>query len=110
MSDDQLARQVFDNLVMIKVGEGSRVLFWKDRWIHGFAIFDIAPLIYSSVDTRTRKRRTVQEALDNNRWLQDIHGNISFTVQLQLMHLGHAIGSVQRDAQMSDIFSWPCDN
>ncbi|KAE8777809.1 Serine/threonine-protein kinase CTR1 [Hordeum vulgare] len=109
MSDDQSARQVFDSLVLIKVGVGSRVLFWRDRWIHGFAIFDIAPLIHSSVDTRTRNRRTVLEALTNNRWLQDIHGNVSFTAQLQLMHLVHVIGSVQRDVQTPDAFSWPCD-
>lgn len=39
---DEEARAVFDSLVSITIGIGDRVLFWTNRWIHGFAAFDIA--------------------------------------------------------------------
>ena len=45
---------MFDNLVKIKVGKGSKVLFWRDRWVHGFAAYDIAPLVSDAVEKRTR--------------------------------------------------------
>lgn len=105
MIEDQMAKRVFDSLVHIKVGEGSRVLFWSDRWIHGFAIFDIAPMIQNCMNARTRNRWTVQQALENNAWLLDINGDLSFTAQLQLMHLGHAVASLQRDTHVMDLFS-----
>lgn len=57
MIEDKEARAVFDSLVKIEVGEGAKVLFWRDRWIHGFSTADIAPLIHALVDTRTRNRR-----------------------------------------------------
>lgn len=51
---DEEARAVFDSLVAITVGIGDRVLFWTNRWIHGFAAFDIAPLILDAIDTRIK--------------------------------------------------------
>ena len=78
MTEDRHARAVFDSLVKIEVGEGTKVLFWRDRWIHGFAAADIAPLIHAMVATRTRNRRTISEGLDNGKWLQDVTGDLTF--------------------------------
>ena len=63
---DEQAREVFSSFVKIKVGEGSKVLFWKDRWIHGATIADIALLLHELVSTRNKNRRTVQDALTDN--------------------------------------------
>ena len=41
MAVDKEARAVFDSPVHIEVGVGNRVLFWRDRWIHGFAVKDL---------------------------------------------------------------------
>ncbi|KAE8819242.1 Serine/threonine-protein kinase CTR1 [Hordeum vulgare] len=38
LMDDEAASLVLNSLVKIIVGNGARVLFWKDRWIHGFTI------------------------------------------------------------------------
>jgi hypothetical protein len=62
---DQEARAVFDCLVHIEVGRGEKVLFWRDRWIHGHSVQDIAPLILELVDTRYINSRTVQWALED---------------------------------------------
>ncbi|XP_073355143.1 uncharacterized protein [Aegilops tauschii subsp. strangulata] len=88
MATDGMAKRVFDSLVCIKVGNGSRVQFWSNIWIFGFAVIDIVPLIHGLVDTRTRNRRKVEQALDNEAWLQDINGDLSFSAHLQLLHLG----------------------
>lgn len=110
MMEDTDAREVFDSLVKIQVGDGSKVLFWRDRWIHGFAVRDIAPLLHCMVDTRTRNRRTVRDALENSRWLQDMDGDLSFMGHMQLLHLNLAISTVPREATRADHFSWPADS
>ena len=57
---DNEAKEVFNSLVAITVGIGSRVLFWRDRWINGSAVRNIAPAILSLVNTRTINSRTVE--------------------------------------------------
>ena len=47
---DEDSKAVFDSMVLIQVGDGAAVLFWIDRWIHGFAARDIAPLIAAMVE------------------------------------------------------------
>jgi hypothetical protein len=61
----QKAREVFQSLAKIEVGDGKKVLFWSDRWINGFTA-EIAPAITALVPTRRRNSRTVFPAtLDN---------------------------------------------
>lgn len=106
---DKDARQAFDSLVRITVGDGAKTHFSRDRWIHGFGIVDVAPLIHYCVSLRTKNRRTVQEALQGGLWMTDVEGDLSFTTHIQLMQLCHAIASLQRDPEALDSFAWPCD-
>ena len=106
---DREARQVFDSLVSITVGNGAKTLFWRDRWLHGLAIVDIAPQIHDMVDTRTRNRRTVQQALEDNSWVQDVAGELSFTGHIQFLNLCQAIATTHRDDSSLDTFAWPAD-
>ena len=46
---DKHVRMAFDSLVKWEVGEGSMALFWRDRWIHGFAVVDISPKLHDAV-------------------------------------------------------------
>ena len=105
---DDDARAIFDSLMHISVGRGDKVLFWRDRWIHGFAVKDIAPMVHALIDTRTINQRTVQQATVDERWVLDISDSNSFQVLLQVMHLRLAISTVQRDLDAEDVFSWPC--
>jgi hypothetical protein len=68
---------VFDSLVLIQVGEGSCVLFWRDRWIRNVAVKSFAPMVYAAVRKQCRNRRTVKEVLSNHRWIHDINGELS---------------------------------
>ncbi|VAH77821.1 unnamed protein product [Triticum turgidum subsp. durum] len=49
-------------------------------------------------------------ALTDSSWLEDCQMGFSFMGQLQLMHLIQAIGTIPRDAESLDVFTWPCSN
>ena len=104
---DKEAKAVFDSLVHIEVGEGSKIFFWTDRSIHGFSAKDIAPLIAGMVDKLTKRKRMVQDALLEDSWVNDISGELTFTAHLQLIHLQHALATIQRNASDDDAFYWP---
>jgi hypothetical protein len=56
------------------VGDGARTLFWKDRWINGQRVADLAPQIFAIVNKRRANKRTVLEALTKHGWIADIQG------------------------------------
>ena len=109
MMVDEDARRVFDSLVSITVGKGDKVLFWRDRWIHGFAVKDIAPTLFQGVSVKVRNTRTVAQAIQGESWTLDVQLQFSFGALWQAMHLRHAVASVPRDEQEEDRFSWPHD-
>jgi len=62
------------------VGNGEKILFWKDRWLDGHTIAEIAPNLVKSVHKQTAKRRTVAQALLNRKWVADIKGALTVKV------------------------------
>ena len=65
--------------VITEVGSGSNTLFWKDKWLDGKGIQDIAPLVFALVPKRRINKRTVLEALTEEKWVEDIKGKIGMT-------------------------------
>src|SRR4051812_26171784 len=59
LNSDPEARVAFDSLVSIVIGDGREALFWRDRWILGRGIMDIAPNLSAFVHTRAANSRTV---------------------------------------------------
>ncbi|KAE8777949.1 hypothetical protein D1007_49236 [Hordeum vulgare] len=106
---DDDAREIFDSLVSISVGDGKKILFWQDRSINGKTVAEIAPSIVCVIPTRTKNSRTVHEALGERRWLYDIRDGLTFTMQLHLYMLQQAISFVERDEGRPDAFTWPGD-
>jgi hypothetical protein len=76
MLKDMATTSVFNCLAKISVGDGSKVLFWTDRWIEGYSAQQIAPLVAASVATRVRNSRKVVDALQHEDWIRDIDANI----------------------------------
>jgi hypothetical protein len=60
---DLSAQAFFDASVTVQVGDGSRALFWMDRWLNGCSILRLAPKLWSAVPPRIRKSRSVRDAL-----------------------------------------------
>ncbi|KAM0911282.1 hypothetical protein ACQ4PT_013589 [Festuca glaucescens] len=107
MAKDIEARQVFDSLVNITVGDGCRALFWRDRWIDGRAAEDFAPGLLLTVSTRARNMRTVAQALVDNRWLSDIPGTLATRGAREVIALWVAVNNIQRNVNTPDVFKWP---
>jgi hypothetical protein len=107
MIKDEKAREVFDRLVSIRVGDGKRTLFWRDRWIGGRSAAEIAPSLWIKVKTRCRNSRTVDKALNANLWVKDVGSNLTEGECLDCVRLWVAVHSLHRDVTMEDHFSWP---
>jgi hypothetical protein len=105
-----MATSVFDSLVQIKVGKGSKVFFWKDRWLNGRAVGDFAPKVLQLVSTRRRNSRTVEVALIHHKWVEDIAGDLSHEASVECVRLWALIVDfgLRRNADDEDAFSWPC--
>ena len=72
--------------VITEVGNGSNTLFWEDKWLDGKRIQDIAPLVYALVP-KSSSRRTVLKALTEEKWTEDIQGEIGSTALIQYLEL-----------------------
>ena len=104
---DDLAKKAFDSLTRIQVGDGASLLFWSDRWIQGRCAVDIAPGITLHISTRIKNARTVAHALQENRWLLDIKGNLATLGARECIRLWLAIAKVVRNDARPDRFLWP---
>jgi hypothetical protein len=53
----------FSMTVCTEIDDGSSTLFWKDRWLHGQSVQDLAPKFFCMVPKRIANKRTVQDAM-----------------------------------------------
>jgi hypothetical protein len=68
------AQALFNITVDAIVGNGEKIWFWTDRWLDGHTLVKLAPNLFNAVPKRTDKR-TVAQALQNRRWVNDIRGD-----------------------------------
>ena len=64
--------QLFRASSRVEASDGRTTLFWEDRWLDGFRIEELAPLLYAKVRPRVRASRTMVEALTNNAGARDV--------------------------------------
>ena len=92
--------------VITEVGNGSNTLFWKDKWLDGKRIQDIAPLVFALVPKRRSSRRTVLEALTEEKWIEDIQGEIGTTALFQYLDLWDILNGVELNEKIPDKHIW----
>uniref|UniRef100_A0A453JT76 Reverse transcriptase zinc-binding domain-containing protein n=1 Tax=Aegilops tauschii subsp. strangulata TaxID=200361 RepID=A0A453JT76_AEGTS len=97
----------FNSLVHWRLGSGDKVLFWKDRWIDGASIDDIAPDIKKLIRTQTANKRLVKDGLLNHRWASDITGELSTDGLIQLIRLWEIMLNTQLNPNQQDEAIWP---
>jgi hypothetical protein len=85
-----------------EIGNGHSTLFWEDRWIHGRNVMDIAPRLLLAVPRRIQNSRTVQTALANRSWLNDIQGALTVEVLADYLDLWDAITTVNINPHRED--------
>jgi hypothetical protein len=55
----------FDAAIHTEIGNGCSTLFWKDRWIHGRNVMDIALKLLLVVPRRIQNSRTIHTTIAN---------------------------------------------
>jgi hypothetical protein len=93
-------------VVVIEIGYGINTLFWRDRWVFEKAINEIALIISTLVPTRIANWRTIFEAMNGLRWVNDIHGIVTMQVLLEFLNLCHLIDEVPLQFGVEDKHIW----
>lgn len=79
---------------------------WTDNWIDGQSIAQLAPTLHETVSKRTRKGRTVSQALANRRWTQDIRGGLTSQVLVEYIDIWERMSAIGLDEGREDTFRW----
>lgn len=90
----------------IKLGNGTKVLFWSDRWIAGQSISQLAPGVLAAVRPNAVSSRSVAEGLTNNSWIRDISGTLSVEGVLQFLLLVDLSEAQVLSPATEDEFIW----
>jgi hypothetical protein len=91
--------------VITEVADDANTLFWKDKWFARKNIQDIEPHVYAFVSKRTA-RRSVLEALINEKWIEDIQGTISPEALMEYLILWDVISEVNLQVGVQDKHIW----
>jgi hypothetical protein len=76
------------------VGNGKNTLFWRDRWLNGCSIAELAPEVISKVDKKVASTRTVHQALEDMLWVRDIKPTLSLVGIQQYLALWETLGEI----------------
>jgi hypothetical protein len=107
LKTDSKVLDVFQSCVQFILGDGRSILFWKDRWIQGRSIYDLAPAVVEVVPTRRRNSRTASEALINNAWIAYIPSDLmSVEICIQCVQLWEVLDNVERNVNVADQVTW----
>jgi hypothetical protein len=93
-------------MAKILMGDGKTVYFWKDNWIDGRSVTDIAPRVLSLVPTRRKNSRMVADALIEHKWIVDISDDMDLDAIRQCVGLWVAIRGMERDGNRPDQYVW----
>jgi hypothetical protein len=101
---------LFSVSVISLVGNGKSTCFWTDWWLHGQNIVDLALALFALVHKPIAKKQTVQEALENHRWVGDIRGSLQDQAHLEFLLLWDTLQDIQINQGMSDYHRWTPSN
>ena len=105
----QVSKEVEDLLAMAvcsEVGNGANTLFWRDKWLDGRSIKDLVPGLFALVPKRKSNRRTVLEALTDDKWIEDLHGDISVEALMEYLYVWDLVQEVELQPETPDRHIW----
>jgi hypothetical protein len=75
-------------------GQWQKHPFWRDRWLNGCSIAELAPEVISKVDKKVASTRTVDQALEGMLWVRDIKPTLSLVGIQQYLTLWDTLGEI----------------
>jgi hypothetical protein len=99
-------QSLIDMTVFTQVGDVSNTRFWKDWWLHGKRIKEVAPAAYDLVPKRIRNRRTVKEAMLHLRWVSDFQGALTVSMLFEYFELFQELDQVVLQPEVPDKHIW----
>nr|AAL84310.1 hypothetical protein [Oryza sativa Japonica Group]ABF94209.1 hypothetical protein LOC_Os03g07460 [Oryza sativa Japonica Group] len=71
---DELDEQIFVAATKVTIGNGQKAKFWTSNWIGHQPLKYLAPALFNH---SKGKQRLVQDALTNDKWIEDIRHELS---------------------------------
>lgn len=102
----QNVHSLFNVVVKTMVGNGENTKFWSDRWLHGKTVAELASNPFALIFKRARKQHTVAQALENRRWVADIHGGLSVQVLYEYLTIWTLVDEVVLLQDVQDQHVW----
>lgn len=96
----------FDASITVQVGDGRRVKFWSDAWLHGRSLSQLAPHLTTAVRSKITASRTVAEALTNRRWIRDLTGPLSIPVLMEYLQVRNVTYEITLTPNVLDDIRW----
>jgi hypothetical protein len=69
---------------------GEKTCFWKDDWLDGHSISELALDLVDAMTRRHRAAHTVASVLRNDEWIQDVTGLESCLPWWNMYNFGNA--------------------
>jgi hypothetical protein len=88
------------------VCDGRSTLFWRDRWLMGQRLEDLASHVHALVPFRIANKRTVVEAFDDMSWVRDLRSSVTWEIISDFLTLWAAISDVVLHAGVPDKHVW----
>jgi hypothetical protein len=80
---DLTDRDLFVVATRVSIGDGRQAIFWESNWICESPLC----LQFNDLYKHSRRKRTVAEALDGNKWVDDLRHDLSTPIYLQFLKI-----------------------
>jgi hypothetical protein len=98
-------KALFAIAITTVIGNGKNTYFWTDRWLVGQRLDQTCGGAKNASNLRERtvfgavaaraKKRTVHDALEDNRWISDIKGALTVNVLIEYLHLWESLSGIE---------------
>jgi hypothetical protein len=96
---------IFEAATVVQLGDGEKARFWRDKWLDGVKVADIAPTIAAQIPPHKVKSRTVKEGLSGT-WLRDCGPNLGEAALAEFFVLWQVLAAVQLTPGQEDTLRW----
>ncbi|CAL4990597.1 unnamed protein product [Urochloa decumbens] len=103
---DQQVQEMFRASIHVQVGDGGLALFWINNWRGADSPCITAPTLCQLVKPRFRNRRTVAEALQEKRWIDDISRQLTVQAIREYIQLWVGLRGFQLNPGREDVITW----